>query len=106
MARKPRGHDFDDAVGLEQEPDAAEPSRSQRKRESRELTRLGEELVALPADRCAKLDLPERLADALIEAKRLTSFGARRRQALFIGKLMRALDDEALARIRRVLRNQ
>jgi ribosome-associated protein len=83
---------------------AAEPSRTQRKRESKELTRLGEELLALPPERWDALELPERLADALIEGKRLTSFGARRRQAQFIGKLMRKLDHELLARVRAALR--
>jgi ribosome-associated protein len=100
VTRRLRGRAPDvHAEGIDRDADA-EPSRSQRKRESKELTLLGEELLALPAERWRSLELPERLTEALIEARRLTSFGARRRQALFIGKLMRKLDDEMLARVR------
>ena len=83
-----------------------EPSRSARKRASHELERLGEELVELRPDRFATLELPERLAEAVAEAKRLTSFGAKRRQARFIGKLMRGLEPEELAAIRKAVASQ
>jgi ribosome-associated protein len=108
MSRKPRKSAIAaDASDIEGRQDAdVEPSRTQRKRASKDLTRLGEALLALPPERWSALELPERLADALLEAKRLTSFGARRRQAQFIGKLMRKLDDERLARIRAELRAQ
>lgn len=89
----------------EAEPDS-EPSRSARKRASHELERLGEELVELRPDRFKTLDLPERLAEAVAEAKRLTSFGARRRQARFIGKLMRGIEPEELAAIRKAVASQ
>jgi ribosome-associated protein len=77
--------------------------RSARKRASHELTRLGEELVALRPQQMAALALPERLEDAIAEARRLTSFGAKRRQAQFIGKLMRNLDEQQIAAIRKIL---
>jgi ribosome-associated protein len=77
--------------------------RSARKRASHELTRLGEELLTLRPEQVAALALPERLEDAIGEARRLTSFGAKRRQAQFIGKLMRKLDEEQIAAIRKVL---
>jgi ribosome-associated protein len=79
------------------------PSRTQRKNASLELTQLGEQLLGLRAERLDELALPERLQEALAEAKRLTSFGAKRRQALYIGKLMRKLDDEAVAAIRKAV---
>ena len=47
-------------------------------------------------EQLAALALPERLEEAIAEARRLTSFGAKRRQVLFIGKLMRQLDEEML----------
>jgi len=72
------------------------PSRSARKRESEELQTLGEQLAALPDGRIAKLPLPEPLKDALVAAKRVESFGGRRRQGQYIGKLMRRLDPDAL----------
>ena len=76
------------------------PSRSARKRASDELQVLGEQLAALPADTIASLPVPERFADALAEAKRLKSFGARRRQSQYLGKLMRRLDADVLSAVR------
>lgn len=103
MARKPRDLEPDDAA----EPDETEPiegrGRSARKRASHELTKLGEELVTLRSERLEALALPERLREAIAEARRLKSFGAQRRQAQFIGKLMRTLDEELLAVIRKAL---
>jgi len=81
----------------------AEPSRSARKRESHDLRRLGGDLVELRPERLAALPLPERLREAIADARRLTSFGARRRQVQFIGKLMRQLDDDVVAAIRSAL---
>ena len=103
MARKPRELEPDDVT----EPDDVEPTegrgRSARKRASHELTKLGEELVTLRPERRAALALPEHLEEAVVEARRLKSFGAQRRQAQFIGKLMRKLDEESIAAIRKVL---
>jgi ribosome-associated protein len=103
MARKSR-YDEPQAVA---EPDDLEVEegrgRSARKRASHELTRLGEELLTLRPQQMAALALPERLEDAIAEARRLTSFGAKRRQAQFIGKLLRKLDEEQVAAIRKVL---
>jgi ribosome-associated protein len=103
MARKPRNFEAD-AVDAATEVDADEaPSRSARKRASHELTKLGEELVALRPSRFATLALPDLLQEAVVEARRLKSFGAQRRQAQFIGKLMRKLDEESLAALRKAL---
>jgi ribosome-associated protein len=103
MARKPRYEEPDD-FGPAAEPDEAEAQegrgRSARKRASHELTRLGEELTALRPEQVAALALPEQLEDAIAEARRLTSFGAKRRQSQFIGKLMRKLDDDQVAAVR------
>jgi ribosome-associated protein len=74
--------------------------RSKRKRETHAITDIGVELVKLAADKLDALPLPERLREAIAEAQRLTSFGAQRRQALFIGKLMRRLDEETLVAVR------
>jgi ribosome-associated protein len=68
------------------------PSKSQRKREMTALQDLGGELVALSKERLAKIDMPERLRDALLEAQRITSHEARRRQMQYIGKIMRDVD--------------
>lgn len=68
------------------------PSKTQRKKAVRELQDLGVELVGLSQDRLASLDLPERLRDAVFEARRISSHEARRRQLQYIGKIMRKVD--------------
>ena len=103
MARKPR-HDEPRAAAEADDLEVEEGrGRSARKRASHELTRLGEELLTLRPQQVAALALPERLEDAVAEARRLTSFGAKRRQAQFIGKLMRKLDEEQVAAVRKAL---
>ena len=67
-------------------------SKTRRKAEMDALQDLGVKLVALPKDKLAKLELPEALADAVKEAKRITSNGALRRQMQYLGRLMRDLD--------------
>ena len=104
MARKPRYEEPEQQSPETDEPEVQEGrGRSARKRASHELTRLGEELTALRPEQVAALTLPEQLEDAVVEARRLTSFGAKRRQAQFIGKLMRKLDEESVAAIRKAL---
>lgn len=71
-------------------------SRSARKRASEELQALGEQVAELPKETIAKLPLPDPLKDALTNAKRIPSFGGRRRHLQYIGKLMRRLDPDEL----------
>ena len=68
------------------------PSKSQLKREMHALQDLGEELVALSLDQLKKVPMPDSLADAVREAKRITKHEARRRQMQYVGKLMRNID--------------
>ena len=68
------------------------PSKTQLKAEADEKQALGEALLTLRADLMARLDLPDKLLDALKEARRITNVEGRRRQMQFIGKLMRPLD--------------
>ena len=81
----------------EQQSDDEYVSKTQRKRDMHALQDLGEALVALPASRLAELDLPERLHDAVAEARRISRFGALRRQLQYIGRLMRDIDSSAIA---------
>jgi ribosome-associated protein len=69
-----------------------EPSRTDLKRESSELQKVGEDLLNLRSQFMDRLVLPEKLRDAVAEAKRITNFEGKRRQMQFIGKLMRQLD--------------
>ena len=79
------------------EEESAAVSKTQRKAQMEELQTLGEELVALTADRIRKIDLPENLHDAVRAAQRLTRPDeARRRQLQYIGKLMRTVDVEPI----------
>ena len=68
------------------------PSKSELKRQVRELQDLGDELVALPPVELDALDLPDDLRDAVIEGRRITAHGARVRQRLYIGKLLRRIE--------------
>ena len=69
-------------------------SKSQRKREMHALQSLGETLVELPQEHLARLDLPDVLRDAILEAQRISKRGALRRQLQFVGRLMRDVDAE------------
>ena len=83
-----------------------EQSRTDLKRESAELQELGEELLTLRADLMERLELSEKLKDAVLEAKRITNFEGKRRQMQFIGKLMRLVDPAVLETVRAALTEQ
>ena len=71
-------------------------SKTQRKAEADALQLIGKKLIGLSKDKITKLNLPERLHDAVFEAKRLTSNGAIRRQLQYLGRLMRSVDAESI----------
>lgn len=73
-----------------------EKSKTQVKRELHALVDLGERLTTLKADVLAKLPLTDALRKALAEAPKHTANIARKRHILFIGKLMRDQDQEAI----------
>jgi ribosome-associated protein len=83
-----------------------EASRTDLKRESTELQKLGEALMTLRADLMERLGLSEQLTDALAEAKRITNFEGKRRQMQYVGKLMRKLDEPTLEAVRAALDEQ
>jgi len=85
---------------------STEASKTDLKRESTELQKLGEALLTLRADLMQALPLPEKLADAIGQAQRITNFEGKRRQMQFIGKLMRGLDPEVLQAVRDALEAQ
>ena len=84
----------------------SDSSRTDLKRESDELQDLGKELLTLRADLFARIGLPDKLADALAEARRITNFEGKRRQMQFVGKLMRKLDAATVAAARTALQEQ
>jgi ribosome-associated protein len=83
-----------------------EISKTDLKRESAELQKLGEDLLTLRADLMEKIHLPDKLVDGLAEAKRITNFEGKRRQMQFIGKQMRLQEPEVLQAVRDALEIQ
>ena len=83
-----------------------EPTRTDLKKESTELQKLGEDLLTLRAELMTKLELPDKLVDGVAEAKRITNFEGKRRQMQFIGKLMRKLEPSKWDEIRAALQEQ
>jgi ribosome-associated protein len=84
-ARKEDDEDFDDR-----------PSKSERKRTAHAAQDLGETLIELRDSDLVALDLPERLLDAIRDARRTPSRGGGARQRQYIGKLMRDIDPEPI----------
>jgi ribosome-associated protein len=72
-------------------------SKTRRKQDMHALQKLGEELVRLPASRLEKLDLPEDLHAAVLDAQRIHAREALRRQMQYIGRLMRDVEAGPLA---------
>ncbi len=116
MSRKPKrgyfvrgqfvaeGSELD--LQLKAELKGSEISKTDLKRESTELQKLGQELITLRRDLFEGLQLSDKLVDALAEADRITNFEGKRRQMQFVGKLMRLLDDDQVAAIRAALEVQ
>ncbi len=82
-------------------------SRTDLKRESFELQKLGEDLLQLRQDAMLQLvaqqQVPELLFEAIRDAKKITNFEGLRRQMQFVGKLMRKLDEPQVQAIRDAL---
>ena len=81
----------------------AKPSKSARKRDYQELQNLGEQLILLSDDELADIETDDYLIEQVIEARKISSHGALRRQKQLIGKIMREVNPlpirEALARL-------
>ena len=116
MSRKPkkgywvRGTFVAEGSELDQELKAelkgTETSKTDLKRESEQLQKLGEQLLTLREDLFDALALDDKLIDALAEMKRITNFEGRRRQSQYVGKLMRGLDEEKIQAVRDALGTQ
>jgi len=71
-------------------------SKTKRKAEMLGLQALGAALLEQPEAQLDALGLPEALAAALREARRITSHEGKRRQLQYIGRLMREVDAEPI----------
>lgn len=85
------------------EPEYDRPSKSELKRQSNELQKLGEQLVDAPRDRVKRVPMPEDVRDVILETQTITNHEGRRRALQFLGKKMRTLDEEEVAAIQRAI---
>ena len=91
MARRPQQRfTEDDFETLE-----GRASKTEQKKAVQRMAALGEQLSELNVKQIQKLPVEERLIDALLDVRNITSHEARRRQFLRIGKLLRN-EDEAV----------
>lgn len=72
-------------------------SKTRLKRQMRDLQDVGAALVKLNAEQLARLELPERLREAVMECRKYTKHEAIRRQMQYIGKIMRDVDAGPIA---------
>ena len=78
------------------ENDTIEISKSQRKREANELLDLAKYLIAMPESGFKKLPLDQDLRDEVVFARSIKAHGARKRQLMTVGKMLRRRDNEEL----------
>jgi ribosome-associated protein len=99
-----RRHSGELADSANQASDATErpPSKTQRKAAMHALQDLGVTLVELSPQRFAALareaELPERLVEAIVEARSITAWGGRKRALQYVGKLLRDIDPALIVR--------
>lgn len=87
-----------DPEQIPEEDETAPLSKTRRKQAMHALQDIGSELVKLPANKLDKLPLPDELRQAVADCRRFTKHGAIRRQMQYIGRLMRGIDPEPIAR--------
>jgi ribosome-associated protein len=79
------------------------PSKSELKRKSNELQKLGEQLIEEARDRVKRVPMPEEVKDAILTCQTITNHEGRRRQLQYVGKMMRTLNEEEVAIIQRTI---
>lgn len=72
-------------------------SKTQLKKQMNDLQQLGMELTKLSADTLKKINLSEDLLQAVLSYQKITSNSALKRQAQFIGRLMRETDTKPIS---------
>ncbi|OEZ58848.1 ribosome biogenesis factor YjgA [Duganella sp. HH105] len=94
------------AVGFsstEFEQEYERPSKTELKRQSDALQKMGETLVEAPRDRVKRVPMPEDVMDAILACQNITNHEGRRRQMQFVGKKMRSLDEAEVAVIQKTI---
>ena len=75
------------------------PSKSEIKRQMLARQDLAKTLSELSSDQIKSLPVEERLKEKLLETEKIRTFGAIKRHKLFLGKLLRALDEAEITAI-------
>lgn len=78
------------------ENDALEISKSQRKREAHELLDLAKKLISMPESRLKTMPMDEDLREEIEFARNIRAHGARKRQLMTVGKMLRKRDNDEL----------
>lgn len=96
--RSYKGHgnndlDKNDDVELEE---TGEVSKSQRKREANELLDLGKLLIGMPDSRLARMPLDDDLRREIEFARSIKAHGAKKRQVMTVGKMLRLREVDEL----------
>jgi len=76
--------------------ESLEVSKSQRKRDANVLLDLAKQLISMPETRLKRLPMDQDLRDEVDFARKIRSHGARKRQLMTVGKMLRKRDTEAL----------
>lgn len=103
MTRKTRIQPIEHADSADEAFADERPSKSQLKREMHALQALGVDLIELPKDALKRMPMPEDLADAVREARRITDHEGKRRQVQYVGRVMRSLREDEIAALRTAL---
>jgi len=78
------------------ENDTLEISKSQRKRDANELLDLAKKLISMPESRLKRMPMDQDLRDEIEFARSIRAHGARKRQLMTVGKMLRKRDNEEL----------
>ena len=87
---------YDDSTNGSEDDLYDGPSKSQLKRDSQHLIDVGEEILKLSQEDIRSLQLPDELSEAVSTALKIKSRSGLKRQRLYIGKLLRAMDSEEI----------
>jgi len=78
------------------ENDSLEISKSQRKRDAHELLDLAKKLISMPEARLKRVPMDHDLREEIEFARNIRAHGARKRQLMTVGKMLRKRDTEEL----------
>jgi len=79
------------------ENDTLEISKSQRKRDANEVLDLAKKLISMPDARLKRMPMDDDLRDEVDFARKIRAHGARKRQLMTVGKMLRKRDTDELA---------